>query len=483
MINMSFMNVTDDECTVLHNVSHHNISHHNVNQSDSVAGKCTEWVYDNTDMTYSYPMQFSLVCDDSTKLTNSYIANTLGFLVGGPIMGVLSDAAGRKPSLLLGVSITGVAGIVWAFSPTYLWSIAMRFLCGFGSTVIYSLSGTMALEMAGPNKRMAVGNALAITYAGAGVLGVGIAYFLRDWRHLVLAVTAPYLLLAAVMFCLLPESPRWLLTKGRHAEAEVILRRAARMNGFVFPRNLIEKVEVNEPATSSARALLRAPKLVVKMLLIYINCVVLDMTYYGINLHAGNMAGNLYLNVLLLSVVELPAYALCFTIDRFGRKKVYIMCMVVGGLACLSSLLVHQYADNDLESTNYIKIALSTVGKFGVAAGYNIVYIWSIEIFPTVVRNLSLGLAIVSASFGTILAPVIVREIKVESIGKDTLPLVIFGAAAIFGSMCTIPLPETAKKDLPETVEDANSFKYRRPHGGCRQVQLVPPTVDETAAL
>ncbi|XP_013381567.1 organic cation transporter protein [Lingula anatina] len=153
--------------------------------------------------------------------------------------------------------------------------------------------------------------------------------------------------------------------------------------------------------------------------------------------------------------------------------------MVVGGLACLSSLLVQLYANNELESTNFIKITLSTVGKFGIAASYNIIFIWGVEIFPTVLRNFSLGLALVSASLGTMLSPVIVREIQVESIGKDTLPLVIFGAAAIFATMCTIPLPETANRDLPETVEDANSFSPRQrsstayQNGNQSQVQSI----------
>ncbi|XP_013381566.1 organic cation transporter protein [Lingula anatina] len=481
MVDVSFMNATDEECTVFQNISHQR----NVSQNVTEPEKCDAWVFDNTDVAYSYPMQLNLVCDDSTKLTNAYIFNVLGYLIGGPLFGVLSDVVGRKMSLLLGLSISGLAGIAWAVSPTYEWSVGMRFMLGFGMSNLYNLASTFALEMVGPSKRMAAGTGLAIIYAGGGAITTGIAYFLRDWRYLQIAVATPFLLLTCVMLWFLHESPRWLLTKGRHSEAELILRRTARINKTTLPQGLVEKVEINEPPTSSARALLRAPRLMVKMLLLFINWLVLDMTYYGINLHAGNMAGNLYLNFFLLSIVELPAYALCFTIDRFGRKKIYILCMVVGGLACLSSLLVQLYSNNDLESTNYIKITLSTVGKFGVAAGYNIIYIWGIEIFPTVTRNFSLGLASVCASLGSMLSPVIVREIQVEGIGEDTLPLVIFGAAAIFASVSTIPLPETANRDLPETVEDANSFKYRRPRSSSNQsggqARVHPIVLEDTA--
>ncbi|XP_013384270.1 organic cation transporter protein [Lingula anatina] len=459
IVDVSLMNVTDGKCTVPQNTSPFGDAF----QNETKPEKCTEWVFDTTDVTYSYPMQFSLVCDHSSKLTNSYITNVLGTLVGGPLYGVIADVAGRKVALLLGLFLSGVSGIAWAFSPTYDWSVAFRFLYGLGISALYGLSSTLALEMVGPNRRMGVGTGLAFAYSAGATATVGIAYFLRDWRHLQLAMSAPCLLSAVIMFWCLPESPRWLLTRGRHKLAHKILKRTARINGTLLPEDLIGKVEINEPPTASARALLRAPKLMLKMLLLYVNWFVADMTYFGLNLHAGNMAGDIYFNFLLLTLIEYPANAVCFTIDRFGRKKPFILFIIAGALACLAPLLVQEYADKDLESTHYIKIALFAIGKFGMTAAYNVLYIWSIEVFPTVTRNFSMGLGSVSAALGNMLCPVIVRDIKVEAIGKDTLPLVIFGAAAIFGSVCTIPLPETAKRDLPETIEDANTFKHRRP--------------------
>ncbi|XP_013419562.1 organic cation transporter protein-like [Lingula anatina] len=309
------------------------------------------------------------------------------------------------------------------------------------------------------------------------------AFFLRDWRHLQITISALLFLLAFTLFWCLPESPRWLLTKGRKKIAEKILRRTARINGTEFPEGLVEKVEIKKPPSTSARALLHAPNLMIKLLLIIVNWIVIDMAYYGIFLHAGNMSGNLYLNVLFYSLVEFPACALCFTIDRFGRKRPYIMCVVIGGLSCLSTLLVQYYASDELESTKYTKIALSVVGKLGVSAAYCILYIWSIEIFPTVIRNFCLGVGAVFAGVGSILSPIIVRDLKVESIGKDTLPLVIFGAMSIFGAICTIPLPETAKRDLPETIADAEKFPLGLKCTADDSEYQKPPLVDETTRV
>ncbi|XP_013413463.1 organic cation transporter protein-like [Lingula anatina] len=206
--------------------------------------------------------------------------------------------------------------------------------------------------------------------------------------------------------------------------------------------------------------------------------MVLDMTHYGINLHTGNMAGNIYLNFLLYSLVDFPGYALCFTIDRFGRKKIYTLCLVTGGLACLSTLFVHLYGEEDATYSYYVKMALSTVGKLGIAAAYGISYIWGVELFPTVVRNFSLGLGSVASCAGAILTPIVVREVKADSIGEDTLPLVIFGVAAIFGAICTIPLPETTNRDLPETIEDAENFQRRTKRKLDEKEYHISPTIE-----
>ena len=71
----------------------------------------------------------------------------------------------------------------------------------------------------------------------------GVAYYVREWRHLQLILSAPSVILFVTwFFC--PESPRWLLRKGKVEEAEAILRQAAIANGQskTLPDNFSEIV-------------------------------------------------------------------------------------------------------------------------------------------------------------------------------------------------------------------------------------------------
>ena len=70
------------------------------------------------------------------------------------------------------------------------------------------------------------------------------------------------------------------------------------------------------------------------------------MVFYGLSLNAGKLAGDLYVNFELLGIMEIGAYAMCLLLlNRVGRKRLHIICMILGGGACLSTILVNLYAD------------------------------------------------------------------------------------------------------------------------------------------
>ena len=65
----------------------------------------------------------------------------------------------------------------------------------------------------------------------------------------------------------------------------------------------------------------------------------MSMAYYGVILNVGNLGGDLYLNLFLITIVEYPGRLISIALlNRIGRKKCYIGFMLLGGIACIGTI-------------------------------------------------------------------------------------------------------------------------------------------------
>lgn len=68
------------------------------------------------------------------------------------------------------------------------------------------------------------------------------------------------------------------------------------------------------------------------------------MVYYGLALNVGNMGGNIYLNFLIVTLIEFPAVLICFpTLDLFGRRIMNCAVMLLAGFACIGATFSSVY--------------------------------------------------------------------------------------------------------------------------------------------
>lgn len=99
-----------------------------------------------------------------------------------------------------------------------------------------------ALELVGPNYRSFV-TVMTCTFYTFGLMGLAlVTVFVRDWFHLSLVTSVPFLFYFLYIF-IMPESPRWLLAKGKLEDALKVLETMARVNGKVFPESFHSKLE------------------------------------------------------------------------------------------------------------------------------------------------------------------------------------------------------------------------------------------------
>lgn len=430
--------------------------YYNGNDPTSNSVQCHRWVYDTHKYDSTTVMEWDLVCDKAwLKATSDAIFMT-GVLLGSIIFGDFSDRFGRRPIFFISLVIQVFAGVLAGISPDFYSFTFFRMVVGATTSGVFLVAYVIALEMVGPKKRMFAGVVCQMFFTAGYLLTALFAYFIRDWRRLQIALTLPGILFFSYWW-FIPESARWLLTKGRKEEAQQIILAAAKENKVSIPTDVLEnlilpteqeKKQENEKKPSLLD-LFKNANLRRKSFIIFFLWFVNSGAYYGLSWNTSNLGGgNDYVNFLISGLVEIPAYCfLLLTLNRWGRKLILCGCMFVAGAALVLTILI----PTDMI---WLVITLAMIGKLAITASYGTIYIFSAEQFPTVIRNVALGASSTFARVGGILAPYI--NIMAE-IWKP-LPLLIFGAAALLGVLFSISLPETHNKQLPDSIADGERF-------------------------
>ncbi|KAK6187134.1 hypothetical protein SNE40_005223 [Patella caerulea] len=422
----------------------HRLLSSNMSTTDCIRG----FWYSKEKYSSTIVSQFDLVCERKFWKSTSKTVFFFGRLCGAVLFGQLSDRFGRRPMFFVGAAILLVAGSVAAAAQNIYMFLPMYFLQGLAHTGIFLVAFTLSTELVGPEYRLFVGFMIQMFYSVGYMTLSGMAYLLRDWRYLELAITLPVVLFASYWW-FLPESVRWLLSQNRNEDAQKYLQKAAATNGTDLPPSIMESLQdgktVQKNRTYHFLDLVRTWAMAKLTLNICFNWLVNALVYYGLSLNTENLAGDPYLNFCIAGAVEIPAYILCIIfLNKVGRKRPLVISMCVGGIACILSGTI---PINDIKT---LTIVLAMVGKFFITASYAIVYLVASEVFPTVVRNIGMGVASMSARIGGILVPTM---LDLKSIWTP-LPLVIFGSLSITAGILALLLPETTDKPLPQLLED-----------------------------
>lgn len=91
------------------------------------------------------------------------------------------------------------------------------------------------------------------------------------------------------------------------------------------------------------------------------------------------------------------------------------------------------------------RLACGVVGIFGMAATYNLLFIYTAELFPTAVRNAALGCTSQASQMGAILAPLVV-------VLGERVPFALLGVSGLVGGFLVFCLPETKNKPMYDTM-------------------------------
>jgi hypothetical protein len=136
------------------------------------------------------------------------------------------------------------------------------------------------------------------------------AYYIRDWHKLQFALSIPSIVLISY-YWLIPESPRWLFAVGRADESIKILEKAAKCNKLPTENirtNLeaIQAAKTEKKATGSFFDLFRTKNMRMKTICMNFNWFVCGLCFFGVSQYVGESGGDIFVNVAMSAVFELP---------------------------------------------------------------------------------------------------------------------------------------------------------------------------------
>ncbi|XP_035870189.1 solute carrier family 22 member 4 isoform X2 [Phyllostomus discolor] len=255
----------------------------------------------------------------------------------------------------------------------------------------------------------------------------------------------------------IPESPRWLISQRRFGEAEAIIQKAAKMNNIAVPAVIFNPVELQElkPLKQQKAVILdlfRTRNLATITIMSLLLWMLTSVGYFALSLNSPNLHGDAYLNCFLSALIEVPAYIAAWLLLRTLPRR-YIIAGVLffgGGVLLLIQLVPADYY--------FLSISLAMLGKFGITSAFSMLYVFTAELYPTLVRNMAVGVTSMASRVGSIIAPYFVYLGAYNRL----LPYILMGSLTVLIGIITLFFPESFGMTLPETLEEMQKVKWFR---------------------
>ena len=349
--------------------------------------------------------QFGL-SDSQTEIAASSLL--LGCVVGASVAAFTSDRFGRKRVLLAAAALFTLSSIGAALPRDLTEFAVARLLGGVAIGIASTLSPLYIAEISPAQQRglLVCLNQLAIV---AGILlSYSVNYLLTgtgpaNWRWMFASAAVPSIAFLSTLL-LIPESPRWLVQKGRLQEAEHFLTQS------VGPQTAVMEIAAIRDAIAEERGELLDPRFRKALGVAIVIALASQFTgintiiYYGSIVfleHVPHQSAStaLWANVIIGAINFVATIAGMLLIDRSGRKR--LLSSAFGGMA-LSLVGVSAAIRFQASGTVVLIFVLTYVACFAVGVGTG-TWVLMAEICPTRVRGRAMAVSTVCLWCGTLL--------------------------------------------------------------------------------
>ena len=365
-----------------------------------------------------------------------------GQLFGAVIFGSLAERIGRLKTLFITIVLFTSMDVACLFAWSGMSMMAFRFFQGVGTGGEVPVASAYINEFIGAEKRGRFFLLYEVIFP-IGLMFAGMAgYFLvpiYGWKAMFIVGLIPSVLTIPLRW-FMPESPRWLASKGRVAEANAVvklLEDSATKRGFVLRDPVVRPIDSKATSRSDWRELFKGIYLK-RTLMIW----GLWVCVYMINNGLVTWLPTLYKQVFHLplqtslaygwitsSVGVIASIACALLIDKVGRKRWYSIAFLVATAPLMALAWI--------STASAIQVLIFATGAYAVLQTIAFsLYLYSAELYPTRLRAVGTGFGSAWLRAGSSIGPILVGTI-VADLGIQYV-FAAFAAVALVGGLVTL---------------------------------------------
>ncbi|MCT1412876.1 MFS transporter [Corynebacterium sanguinis] len=382
---------------------------------------------------------------DLDRTTTSWIASIgfIGMAIGATLGGLLADKFGRRQVFAATLLIYGIATGASALATSVGVLMVLRFVVGLGLGGELPVASTLVSEFSPRRVRGRMVVLLeafwAVGWIAAAIIGTFVVARGEDGWRWGLALGAVPAVYAIVVRLGLPESVRFLESRGRHDEAEATVQS--------FEAQTTPEHYDTAPATApeTVHGGIWGPTLRGRTLSFWIVWFCVSLAYYGafiwipsLLVAQGFTLVKSFTFTLIITIAQLPGYAAAaWLIEVWGRRK------TLAGFLAGSAVSAVLYG---LASAEWQIIAAGCMLSFFNLGAWGALYAIGPELYPTAVRATGTGAGAAFGRIGSIIAPLIV-PLLLDFRGPIAV-FSVFAAAFAIACVAAFTLPEQRGRAL-----------------------------------
>jgi len=384
------------------------------------------------------------LADEQTGLLGS--SAMIGYLFGAFFAGALGDLIGRRAVMMYALAIYCVATLIAAFARDWHFLFWWRVVASVGTGAESAIIAPFLAEFVHKKYRGRFVGSLSGFFSFGFVFAALLGYFViraapDGWRIAQIVSAAPIVMLLWWRRSL-PESPRWLIERGRAAEAEAQIARieaqAAERGQTSLPP--LESVDIPARAARSGGTLvgnlaaLWSPSMRRTTIMLWTLWIAITFSYYGfftwvpsLLLKQGMTTTQSFGYSIIIYLAQIPGYySAAFLSERLDRKWIIVLYMLLGGVS--AHLMSNAGSDASITMAGFLL-------SFFMNGTYAGIYAYTPELYPTAFRATGMGVASSFGRIGGLLAPIVIgytfRHIGFGGVFGITTLVLLVGALAV----------------------------------------------------